>query len=82
MSALFDHLPEFWQGLVVTLQMTVTSFAGAAVVGLVIVAMRVGPVPVLRRVATVYVETLQNLPLLVLLVLAVFGLPEIGLKAA
>ncbi|GGO31877.1 amino acid ABC transporter permease [Microbispora bryophytorum] len=81
MSALFDHLPEFWQGLVVTLQMTMTSFAGAAVVGLVIVAMRVGPVPVLRRVATVYVETLQNLPLLVLLVLAVFGLPEIGLKA-
>ncbi|MBE3016025.1 amino acid ABC transporter permease [Microbispora sp. NPDC046973] len=81
MSALLDHLPEFWQGLVVTLQMTAASFVGAAAVGLVIVAMRVGPVPVLRTVATVYVETLQNLPLLVLLVLAVFGLPEIGLKA-
>ncbi|GAA4558551.1 amino acid ABC transporter permease [Planotetraspora kaengkrachanensis] len=81
MSALLDHLPEFWQGLIVTLQLTAASFAGAAVMGLVIAAMRVSPVPVLRGIGTAYVETLQNLPLLVLLVLAVFGLPEIGLQA-
>ncbi|MBB2911470.1 glutamate transport system permease protein [Streptosporangium becharense] len=81
MSALLDHLPELWQGLIVTLQLTAASFAGAAVLGLVITAMRVSPVGVLRGIGTVYVETFQNLPLLVLLVLAVFGLPEIGLQA-
>jgi glutamate transport system permease protein len=81
MSAFLDHLPEFWQGLIVTLQLTAASFAGAAVAGLVITAMRVSPVPVLRGIGTAYVETLQNLPLLVLLVLAVFGLPEIGIQA-
>ncbi|GAA0403453.1 amino acid ABC transporter permease [Microbispora corallina] len=81
MSAILDHLPEFWQGLVVTLELTAASFAGAAVVGVVITAMRVGPVPVLRAAGTAYVEAFQNLPLLVLLVLAVFGLPEIGIEA-
>ncbi|MCG5212023.1 amino acid ABC transporter permease [Streptosporangium sp. KLBMP 9127] len=81
MSAFLDHLPQFWQGLVVTLQLTAASFAGAAVVGLVITALRVSPVRVLRGIGTAYVETFQNLPLLVLLVLAVFGLPEIGVKA-
>jgi glutamate transport system permease protein len=81
MTAFLDHLPQFWQGLLVTLQLTAASFAGAAVLGLVIAAMRVSPVRVLRGIGTAYVETFQNLPLLVLLVLAVFGLPEIGVKA-
>jgi glutamate transport system permease protein len=82
MSAFLDHLPEFWEGLIVTLQLIAASFAGAVVVGLVITAMRVSPVGVLRGIGTAYVETFQNLPLLVLLVLAVFGLPEIGIKAS
>ncbi|MEU4547076.1 amino acid ABC transporter permease [Nonomuraea dietziae] len=81
MSVLLDHLPELWQGLVATLQLTVASFVGAAVLGVLITAMRVSPVGVLRALGTAYVETFQNLPLLVLLVLAFFGLPEIGIKA-
>ncbi|MEV6868167.1 amino acid ABC transporter permease [Streptosporangium subroseum] len=82
MSAFLDHLPEFWEGLIVTLQLIAASFAGAVVVGVAITAMRVSPVGVLRGIGTAYVETFQNLPLLVLLVLAVFGLPEIGIKAS
>jgi glutamate transport system permease protein len=82
MSAFLDHLPEFWEGLIVTLQLIAASFFGAVVVGVAITAMRVSPVGVLRGIGTAYVETFQNLPLLVLLVLAVFGLPEIGIKAS
>ncbi|MFG3436582.1 amino acid ABC transporter permease [Nonomuraea sp. NPDC047897] len=81
MSVLLDHLPELWQGLVVTLQLTAASFLGAAVLGVIVTALRVSPVRVLRAIGTAYVETFQNLPLLVLLVLAFFGLPEIGVKA-
>ncbi|MFI7439860.1 amino acid ABC transporter permease [Nonomuraea indica] len=81
MSVLLDHLPELWQGLVVTLQLTAASFLGAAVLGVAVTALRVSPVRVLRAIGTAYVETFQNLPLLVLLVLAFFGLPEIGVKA-
>ncbi|MFI9555517.1 amino acid ABC transporter permease [Nonomuraea endophytica] len=80
MSVLLDYLPELWQGLLVTLQLTVASFVGAAVLGVLVTAMRVSPVPVLRALGTAYVETFQNLPLLVLLVLVFFGLPEIGIK--
>ncbi|MEV1249367.1 amino acid ABC transporter permease [Nonomuraea sp. NPDC050022] len=81
MSVLFDHLPELWQGLLVTFQLTAASFLGAAVLGVLVTALRVSPVRVLRALGTAYVETFQNLPLLVLLVLAFFGLPEIGIKA-
>ncbi|MDR8414462.1 amino acid ABC transporter permease [Nonomuraea sp. 3-1Str] len=81
MSVILDHLPELWQGLVVTLQLTAASFIGAAVLGVIVTALRVSPVRVLRAIGTAYVETFQNLPLLVLLVLAVFGLPEIGIQA-
>ncbi|TDD13048.1 amino acid ABC transporter permease [Nonomuraea diastatica] len=81
MSVLLDHLPELWQGLVVTFQLTAGSFAGAAVLGVLVCALRVSPVRVLRALGTAYVEAFQNLPLLVLLVLAFFGLPEIGIKA-
>ncbi|PZG09521.1 amino acid ABC transporter permease [Nonomuraea aridisoli] len=81
MSVLLDHLPELWQGLIVTIQLTAASFAGAAVLGVVVCALRVSPVRVLRAIGTAYVEAFQNLPLLVLLVLAFFGLPEIGLQA-
>lgn len=81
MSVLLDHLPELWQGLLVTFQLTAASFLGAAVLGVLVTALRVSPVRVLRALGTAYVETFQNLPLLVLLVLAFFGLPEIGVKA-
>ncbi|MEQ4721426.1 amino acid ABC transporter permease [Nonomuraea sp. B19D2] len=81
MSVLLDHLPELWQGLIVTFQLTAASFAGAAVLGALVCALRVSPVRVLRAIGTAYVEAFQNLPLLVLLVLAFFGLPEIGIKA-
>ncbi|MEU4228572.1 amino acid ABC transporter permease [Nonomuraea sp. NPDC026600] len=81
MSVLLDHLPELWQGLLVTFQLTAASFLGAAVLGVLVTALRVSPVRVLRALGTAYVETFQNLPLLVLLVLAFFGLPEIGVQA-
>jgi His/Glu/Gln/Arg/opine family amino acid ABC transporter permease subunit len=81
MDALFGNLPAMWDGLVVTLQLTLLAFVGAFVTGILVATARVSPVPVLRAAGTVYVETLQNIPLLVLLILAVFGLPEIGVQA-
>ncbi|MCW2879585.1 MAG: binding-protein-dependent transport system inner rane component [Sphaerisporangium sp.] len=81
MDALLGNLPALREGLVVTLQLTLLAFAGAFVVGILVATARVSPVPVLRAAGTFYVETLQNIPLLVLLILAVFGLPEIGVQA-
>jgi glutamate transport system permease protein len=79
MEVLLHHAPEFWHGLLATVELTLLSLAGALVAGTAVAAMRVSPVGVLRAAGTAYVETLQNVPLLVWLVLAVFGLPEVGL---
>ncbi|MCP2338987.1 amino acid ABC transporter permease [Actinomadura rupiterrae] len=79
MNVITDHLSEFGHGLLLTAELTLLSLAGALVAGTVVASMRVSPVRVLRAAGMAYVEVLQNVPLLVWLVLAVFGLPEIGL---
>jgi glutamate transport system permease protein len=73
-----ELLPDLLRGLVTTLELTVISFVGALVLGTIIAVFRVGPVPPLRLVGTAWVGVFRNLPALVLLVLWVFGLPEVG----
>lgn len=79
MGALLDNLEPLLQGLATTLWMAVLSAVGALVLGVVVTAMRVSPIPVLRGVAFAYVQLFLNIPLLALLVLFVFALPDAGL---
>ena len=71
-------LPDLLRGLLTTLELTVISFLGALVLGTLVAVFRVGPVPPLRWLGAVHVGAFRNLPALVLLVLWVFGLPEVG----
>jgi len=57
----------------------VLGFVGALLLGTVLAVFRVSPVAPLRWVGAVYVEVLRNMPLLTLLILVVFGLPDIGI---
>jgi len=66
-------------GFKVTVELTVLCFAVALVVGTVLAIMRVSPIAPLRAAGQTYVEVIRNTPLLVLLVLFIFGLPEIGI---
>ena len=79
MQALLDDLGPLLAGLLTTLWMAALSAAGALVLGVIVTAMRVSPIPVLRGVAFVYVQLFLNIPLLALLVLFVFALPDAGL---
>ncbi|MQY04702.1 amino acid ABC transporter permease [Actinomadura macrotermitis] len=81
MDVITRHLPEFGAGLLQTVELSLLALAGALVAGVVVAALRAAPVAVLRGAGMAYVEILQNIPLLVWLVLAVFGLPEIGVTA-
>lgn len=81
MNVITDHLSELGHGLLLTVELTLLALAGALVAGVAVAAMRVSPVRVLRAAGMAYVEVLQNVPLLVWLVIAVFGLPEIGVIA-
>lgn len=79
MRALLDNLGPLLDGLLTTLWMAALSAAGALVLGVIVTAMRVSPIPVLRGVAFAYVQLFMNVPLLALLVLFVFALPDAGL---
>ena len=68
-------LKGFWN----TLQLLGVSGAVALVVGTLVAVARVSPVPILRRVGTVYVTVFRNTPLLVLILITYYGLPEIGI---
>jgi glutamate transport system permease protein len=74
-----DNIGFLLGGLLVTLELTASGFVGALVLGTVLAVFRVSPIPPLRVVGAVYVEVLRNMPLLMLLVLVIFGLPDIGL---
>ena len=66
----------FW----VTCRLVVGAFVLAAVVGTLVAALRIAPSKWLQRVGGVYVETFRNIPLLVLLFIAYFGLRRAGLE--
>ncbi|KPI09168.1 polar amino acid ABC transporter, inner membrane subunit [Actinobacteria bacterium OK074] len=70
---------QLGHGLLLTLAMAALSFAGAVAVGLVVAVLRICPVGPLRAFGAAYVGVFRNVPLLVLLVLFVFGLPDVGL---
>jgi glutamate transport system permease protein len=62
-----------------TLQLLVYSMFFATVLGVVLGAMRVSPIPTLRAVGTVYVNAFRNTPLVVLFIFTAVGFPDVGL---
>ncbi|KHL17774.1 glutamate transport system permease protein [Mumia flava] len=79
MDVLIDNLPVILEGFGKTLQLLAVSGVIAMIVGTLIALFRVSPVPVLRRTGTVYVAIFRNSPLLVLILITYYGLPEIGI---
>jgi len=67
MDAVIEGLPTYLKGFVGTLELLVFSGIGALIIGTVIAALRISPVPSLRWFATVYTEVIRNIPLLLVL---------------
>ncbi len=80
MDAVLDNLDVFVDGFLRTLSLTGLAAAGALVLGTLVAALRVSPVPPLRWFATSYVELVRNTPLTVVFFLAVFGLPKVDVR--
>ena len=78
MHLIVDHFGFLIQGVLVTMELTVIGFVGALVLGTLLAVCRVGPITPLRVIGSAYVEFFRNIPLLSLLVLFVFGLPDAG----
>ena len=79
MDAVFDNLDAYRQGFVTTLELSVLSSVLALLLGTVLAAMRVSPVPTLRAADSTYVEVVRNTPLTVVFFFAVFVLPQLDI---
>ena len=63
-----------------TVELTLIAYAGALVVGTIVAAFRVSPVPPLRVAGAIWVELVRNTPLTVLMVLFYFGFTKVGIS--
>ncbi|CAN5550404.1 amino acid ABC transporter permease [soil metagenome] len=80
MDTVLDNLDLFAEGLLVTVQLALISFAGAFLIGIVVAGFRVSPVPPLRAVGMFYVETVRNTPLVLIMFLFFFGLTKVAIQ--
>jgi len=78
MDAIVDVTPLYLQGFLQTLALLGIAGVGSFILGVLVAAMRISPVPSLRAFATVYTELLRNIPLLLVLFFCAFVLPLLG----
>jgi glutamate transport system permease protein len=67
-----EFLAAFW----VTIKLTVYSGVGALVLGTVLAAMRLAPVPMMNWLGTSYVNVVRNTPLTLIILFCSFGLAQ------
>lgn len=79
MDVIFGNLDLWGEALGNTLLVFVFGGIIALVLGLIVGAMRVSPVPVARAVGTAYVNIIRNTPLTLVFFFFVFGYPVLGL---
>ncbi|HEU4911594.1 MAG TPA: amino acid ABC transporter permease [Actinomycetes bacterium] len=80
MDAIIDNLDLYLEGFWATLRLTLTSAVFALVLGTVLGAFRVSPVPTLRGFGTTYVELVRNTPLTLVFFFFVFVAPQVDIK--
>lgn len=80
MQVLIDNFDNILEAFGYTLRLTLVAGALSLVFGTILAAMRVGPVGVLSKAGTIYVTIFRNTPLLILLLLVVFGFPKLDIR--
>lgn len=72
----------FLNGVWGTVKLFGVTLIGCLVLGSILAAMRVSPIPVLRGVAAAFVTTVRNTPLTLVMFFCVFGLPFLDIRAS
>jgi len=76
-----NNLDVWWDGLLGTLILFVAGGLVALVLGTIVGAMRVSPIPIARAMGTLYVNTIRNTPLTLVFFAFAFALPPLfGLR--
>lgn len=77
---LLDSLPQLLWGLLVTLQIGITSIVVGLVGGLFLAVARLYAPTLVVALIRVYVDVFRSIPLLVLLIVVYYALPFVGIK--
>ena len=78
-SFITENGDELLAGLRRTLEVSAIAIAGSFAIGLVLGAARAHRVPVVSRIAGIYVEVIRNTPILVQIFFLFFALPQLGI---
>ena len=74
---IWEHIPDFWDGLKQTLKVAAIGIAGSLAIGVLLGAARAHRIPVLSWLAAIYVEVIRNTPILVQIFFIAGGLTQI-----
>ncbi|KXT72928.1 Polar amino acid ABC uptake transporter membrane-spanning protein [Streptococcus sp. DD10] len=78
-SIVEQYLPLYQEAFFLTLHIAIWGILGSFLLGFLVSLVRHYHLPVLRQVATLYIELSRNTPLLIQLFFLYFGLPRIGI---
>lgn len=81
MEQLWSLMPEFMEGFRVTLLLLAVSGVLALILGTIVAAMRISPVPAMRVFAAFYTEIARNTPLTLVFIFTAIVLPILGVRA-
>ncbi|BCJ86155.1 amino acid ABC transporter permease [Effusibacillus dendaii] len=78
----FDNLRFLFSGFLVTLEVAFLSIVFSFLIGTLIGVLRYMRIPVVSKLMMIVVETIRNLPLLLIIFFVYFALPEVKIKLA
>lgn len=76
MEIFSEYQDQVFEAFWTTIQLTVFSAVGALIIGTVLAAMRLSPVPMLNWIGTTYVNVVRNTPLTLIILFCSFGLSQ------
>ncbi len=79
-AGLLPYLPQFMNGIAITVKLTVISTIGGLFLGTLCAVGRGGRSRLLRFACASYIEVIRNTPFIVQLFFIFFGLPALGIK--
>lgn len=76
MEIFSEYQDQIFEAFWTTIQLTVFSAVGALILGTVLAAMRLAPVPMMNWLGTTYVNVVRNTPLTLIILFCSFGLSQ------
>ena len=76
------HFKFLLDGAFWTLVLSLMAFVGGGLIGFAVALARISPLKTVRYLATGYVQLVQGTPLLVIMFVTYFGLPQLGISVA